>query len=357
MERSLQSYLGKDQAVNKNNTKKETLWLLNVMRGVSALLIVFYHYTTQYDNSIGHLVKYSVTVPWGCYAVYTFFMLSGFLTVYSCKEDTNAVGFMKKRFFRLYPMFWICMTVTSLYMLVIMPERVPSLKQFLLNLTMMPSLLGVKAVDGVYWTLAKELFFYLGFAVILQLGFFKKDKTNWLWGWLCLSVFAAGYCYGPYHLPVRGVSLLLMPEYIYAFLAGCAVYYFNRENRVKKKVKMLIYMMICIAMCFLMKSGAIAVFFTVSLCILIVCAQDSVNIKTLPMKRAFAPVLFVSEISYLLYLTHQFIGFGIIRMMENHGMVAEAWILVPFFHAIFLATILHYGIELRLNHLLGKLSR
>ena len=77
----------------------------------------------------------------------------------------------------------------------------------------------------------------------------------------------------------------------------------------------------------------------------------------LPMKRAFAPILFVSEISYLLYLTHQFIGFGIIQMMESHGMVAEAWILVPVIHAIVLAAILHYGIELRLNHLLERFSR
>lgn len=140
-----------------------------------------------------------------------------------------------------------------------------------------------------------------------------------------------------------------MPEYIYAFLAGCAVYYFNRENLVKKKVKMLIYMMICIAMCFWMKSGAIAVFFTVSLCILIVCAQDSVNIKTLPMKRAFAPVLFVSEISYLLYLTHQFIGFGIIQMMERYGLTAEVWVLLPIVHAILLAVMLHYGIEVKIS--------
>lgn len=74
------------------------------------------------------------------------------------------------------------------------------------------------------------------------------------------------------------------------------------------------------------------------------------------MKSAFAPVLFVSEISYSLYLTHQFIGFGIIQMIESHGMVAEFWVLVPLIHAISLATILHYGVELRLNRLLRKLS-
>ena len=220
MERSLQSHFGKDQAVNKKSADRETLWLLNVMRGVAALLIVFYHYTTQYNNSIGHLVRYSVTVPWGCYAVYTFFMLSGFLTVYSCKEDANAGSFLKKRFFRLYPMFWICMTVTALYMFVIMPERAPSLKQFLLNLTMTPSLFGVEAVDGVYWTLAKELFFYFGFAAVLQLGFFKKDKTNWLWGWLCLAVLAAGYCYEPYYFPVRGGGISASNTRIHLCVSG-----------------------------------------------------------------------------------------------------------------------------------------
>ena len=68
----------------ESTLKKENLWLLNVLRGISALLIVLYHYTVQYEKSIGHLVPYTVTIPWGCYAVNTFFMLSGFLTVYTC---------------------------------------------------------------------------------------------------------------------------------------------------------------------------------------------------------------------------------------------------------------------------------
>ena len=76
-------------------------------------------------------------------------------------------------------MFWICMVVTTLYMFVIMPERMPSLKQFLVNLTMMPSLLGIDAIDGVYWTLVKELLFYIGFAIILRLGLIKGGKTGW----------------------------------------------------------------------------------------------------------------------------------------------------------------------------------
>lgn len=77
----------------ESTLKKENLWLLNVLRGISALLIVLYHYTVQYEKSIGHLLPYAVTIPWGCYAVNTFFMLSGFLTVYTCAGGVDALRF------------------------------------------------------------------------------------------------------------------------------------------------------------------------------------------------------------------------------------------------------------------------
>lgn len=355
MEGSIQSSLGKEKTVNIGNTN---LWLLNVLRGVSALLIVLYHYTVQYDKSIGHVVPYTITVPWGCYAVYTFFMLSGFLTVYTYKENTTASGFLKKRFLRLYPMYWICMVVTTLYMIVIMPERMPSLKQFLVNLTMMPSLFGIDAIDGVYWTLIKELFFYIGFAIILRLGLIKGSKTGWVWGWLGISLFGAIYTYGPISFPLRGgVSLFLMPEYIYAFLVGCSVYYFNVSKDLKNRIAWLGYMMVCIVFCFCMKAGEVTVFFTVAVGILIVCSQKRINEWAYPVKRVFTPILIVSEISYVLYLTHQFIGFGIIRMMERYGLVKEMWMIVPVSQAILLAVILHYGVERKLNYFIIKKTK
>ena len=153
MEREIQSTFKKKEL--NINEKRNSLWLLNVLRGISAVLIMLYHYTVQYGKSIGNIYPYPVTVTWGCYAVYTFFILSGYLTIYSYKENTTAKGFLKKRFFRLYPMFWICMCITTVYMFFLMPERVPSIKQFIVNLTMIPSLFGVSAVDGVYWTLIK----------------------------------------------------------------------------------------------------------------------------------------------------------------------------------------------------------
>lgn len=160
------------------NKKINSLWMLDVLRGFSALLIVLYHYTTQYEKSIGHVEMYGVSIPWGCHAVYMFFMLSGFLIVYTYKENFNIVSFMKKRCIRLYPMFWVCMVVTTIYMIFIFPERVPSVKQFLFNITMFPTLFGTEAIDGVYWTMPKELIFYIVFSVIALWGGDKRETKH-----------------------------------------------------------------------------------------------------------------------------------------------------------------------------------
>ena len=55
VERANQSDVQENGVTMEGGFTKEPLWLLNVLRGISALLIVLYHYTTQYDLSIGHV--------------------------------------------------------------------------------------------------------------------------------------------------------------------------------------------------------------------------------------------------------------------------------------------------------------
>lgn len=324
------------------------MWLLDVIRGFSALLIVLYHYTTQYDISIGHIVPYAFTVPWGCHAVYTFFLLSGFLTLYSYNEKNTALVFLKKRFLRLYPMFWVCMIVTTVYMFFLLPDRVPLLKQFIFNITMVPSFFGFNAVDGVYWTLAKELMFYFGFAIVILFTGVKSKKYLWLWGWLILEILCT-------FIPPRWIiSVLMIPEYLFAFLAGCAVFYLNHSGSSKERCLLVVYILICILLCAKMHSMDIVLVFVVSLCALLIGSQENLNSKFSCVKSLFIPVLFLSEISYVLYLTHQFIGFGLIHKMETSSFTAEAWVLLPIAHAVMLAALLHYGVETKINHILKK---
>lgn len=249
------------------------------------------------------------------------------------------------------------MTVTTIYMLLIMPERAPSLKQFVLNLTMLPSFFGVNAVDGVYWTLAKELMFYLGFAGVILIGRVKKN-TLWLWIWLGLEIVCLTYTCSPIDLPFQwGITILLIPDYVFAFLAGSAVYYLTRGGNQKEKIMMSGFILVCIFLCFYLRSWDVVLFFALAICALIVCSNGWMNRKTACLQYVFRPFLFLAEISYVLYLTHQFIGFGIIQKMESNGMVGEAWVLLPIIHAILLAAALHYVVEKRINQKLRKVYR
>lgn len=312
---------GKESMVEKKTNpvmekKVNALWLLDVFRGISALLIVLYHYTTQYDKSIGHLDNYKLSFPWGCYAVYSFFMLSGFLIVYTYNDKFNIISFLKKRFLRLYPMFWLCMLVTTIYMALIFPERMPTIKQFLFNITMFPTLFGTTPIDGAYWTMTKEILFYIIFAIVVVV-FFEgnqgKKKSKWLWICIGIEFVCIAYCFGPFKLPAQwGITFLMIPDYLYVFLAGCAVYYLNYSENVQQKRIMVVYLIICTIMCKCLCANSTFSFFVLSLVLWIICSREHINRKIENRKWLFHPFIFLSEISYVLYLTHQYIGFGII---------------------------------------------
>lgn len=299
---------GKESMVEKTTNpdvekKINSLWLLDIFRGISALLIVLYHYTTQYDKSIGHLGDYKLSFPWGCYAVYAFFMLSGFLIVYTYKDKFNIVSFLKKRFLRLYPMFWVCMTVTAIYMALIFPERMPTVKQFLFNITMFPALFGTTAIDGVYWTMPKEIIFYIIFAIVAVV-FWKggqgKKKAKWLWLCIGIELVCIAYCFGPFNLPAQwSITFLMIPDYLYVFLAGCAVYYLNYSENIQQKRVMVVYLIICAIVCKCLCDNSTFLFFVFSLMVLIICSREHINRKTENKKWLLRPFIFLSEISYV----------------------------------------------------------
>lgn len=70
-----------------------------------------------------------------------------------------------------------------------------TLKQVLVNLTMVPLLLGQQPVDGVYWTLLYEVLFYVAVFVMLALGLGRRIATLmplWALGMAAVLVAAPG---------------------------------------------------------------------------------------------------------------------------------------------------------------------
>lgn len=177
-----------------------------------------------------------------------------------------------------------------------------------------------------------------------------RKKTRWLWVCLGIELIFLAYCYVLFNfLGQWTLNFLMIPDYLYVFLAGCAVYYLNYSEDLQQKRMMILYLIICTLLCKYLCFISTFVFFIIWIFALVVFSSDKINQKTDKMKKILRPLVFISESSYVLYLTHQFIGFGIIRLIEANGMITEFWVLLPILHAILLAAILHYCVELKIN--------
>ena len=167
---------------NKEVSRIEPVRLeeLDALRGIAAMLVVFFHYTMAMPSK-------SIFWELGVTGVDLFFIISGFVIYMSIKNETSARRFLLKRFFRLFPTYWIIVTFTSL--LYFIPGHlieVPmSLERYLYNLTMFQSYFDVPDIDGPYWTMIIELLFYFIIALLL---FLKKMAYIMPVGYFLLSL-------------------------------------------------------------------------------------------------------------------------------------------------------------------------
>ena len=74
---------------------------VDALRGIAALWVVLYHYLTRYDQMF-HGVEPSLldhfVFPNGLYAVYLFFMISGFVIFMTLRHCNGAADFITSRF-------------------------------------------------------------------------------------------------------------------------------------------------------------------------------------------------------------------------------------------------------------------
>src|SRR5262249_50776621 len=145
-----------------------------------------------------HLPKPTLSLSRGFFGVHLFFVISGFVIVLTLKKTSHISHFIRKRFFRLYPAYWVALVITFVLVRFFpLPDRVRSFHELLVNFTMIQHWLDVKHIDGVYWTLSLELAFYVWMAAIFGLRLGSEHKLKYiLIGWMLLIV-AYFYLYQP----------------------------------------------------------------------------------------------------------------------------------------------------------------
>lgn len=174
---------------------KGRLQLLDLSRFVAAMMVVFFHYTFNgiHNGKISSITQtpaISEITKYGYLGVELFFMISGYVILISAKKG-SPLAFAKSRATRLYPAYWAGLILTSCFALVLGGDLMGvDLKTVIINFSMLQSFIGVRDVDGVYWTLAYELKFYsIIFVALIFSNIFSIERFILVWAVL-INVFA-----------------------------------------------------------------------------------------------------------------------------------------------------------------------
>jgi peptidoglycan/LPS O-acetylase OafA/YrhL len=275
---------------------------LDILRGFAALNVVLYHYTSRFRDIYVH--NYDAKYDWiyGHYGVQLFFVISGFVIFMTLQKVKNVKEFAFKRFLRLFPTYWICL-ITTLIISYLLHYNVASEYTFfriLMNFTMIQGVFEINNIDGAYWSLLPELFFYVFMAFMYSIGWLTKVRTIAII-WLSLMILnqLSLLPFGAYFLNL---------QYGMFFLAGILFYEikFNKGTFINH---LLIAGCLITAIWVDQRPGSIYVF-TGIFALFYLFIYD--KLKTV----SFSPLLFLGYISYPLYLLHQNIGFSLMNLLK-----------------------------------------
>jgi peptidoglycan/LPS O-acetylase OafA/YrhL len=142
--------------------RSTSLVSIQSLRAVAALLVLGTHASTAFVvKAAGFPI-----ITFGAFGVDLFFVISGFVMVYSSERLYGQHGaptkFLARRLARIVPLYWVA---TSAWVWFVMPMA--STKTVLGSLFFAPRLPFDAPVLIVGWTLIFEMFFYLVFAIAL----------------------------------------------------------------------------------------------------------------------------------------------------------------------------------------------
>jgi peptidoglycan/LPS O-acetylase OafA/YrhL len=301
---------------------------VDILRGFAAMAVLAFHFTTRFGIVFGHPTALPFSVPWGVHGVELFFVISGFAIELSLESRGTASEFLVSRALRLYPTFWVALAITFVVVGVFgLPERVVSSRDALLNLSMIPGSLGAQAVDAVYWTLEREIRFYGLILLLLVLGL-RRYSVHALLGTVAVQTIGALS-----HSVPHWVSDVLNAHWAHLFACGALIARFRRSPRwttLGLLAVCLVSSRLVGAVPFAYGSGAVAL----------------VWIATRPVVRAWMrPLIFLGKISYPLYLSHQYIGYVVMRALYQRGAPPSVAIASAGVVGVAIATALHFFIE------------
>jgi peptidoglycan/LPS O-acetylase OafA/YrhL len=308
-----------------NNIKSRIFWL-DELRGIAAFSVVLFHFFTNYNVHYTHDFNVPEAFSYGRLGVNLFFIISGFVIFMTVSKLSTIKQFIISRFSRLYPVFWVAVTITFIWTIFLGPEdRAVNNTSYLLNLSMIHEYLSIPHVDKVYWTLTIELAFYFWISCLL----ITKQLKNINYYLIIVVFLSLFYEY----LPTLLRQLFILKS-IPFFAAGICFYLsFNNKDSILTKLVFILVIVHILKYYTLIESGILLFALTY------IYFQNTI-------KRTQNRILvYLGSISYSLYLIHQNIGYSIIQKGYELGVPSMASILLAILFTLLLATLLTYFVE------------
>lgn len=176
--------------MTKSSTRHKKLNLLQVYRGIAALLVVMFHLNKMSAERLNQVAFFNLFQA-GWSGVDYFFVLSGFIMVYvhrsAIGKKDHLKSFLVKRCVRIYPIYWI-ITLTVVCFFLVIPgfanTKDLDLGHLIVSLLLIPQ--NDKPILDVGWTLIYEIYFYVLFSIAIWLK--PKHSAPLLSAWLFVTI-------------------------------------------------------------------------------------------------------------------------------------------------------------------------
>jgi exopolysaccharide production protein ExoZ len=159
------------QPVNSIANRVSKLEVIQICRGLAALVVVMHHITASANFYSGtNIFNGLFNVGWN--GVDFFFVLSGFIITHAHYKDLGNKeklgNYVIKRLTRIYPTYWCFLAMSAIFLIVSNSIGLMSVGYLLKCFFLIPQ--SVPTILGVSWSLCFEIIFYLIFAVYITSG-------------------------------------------------------------------------------------------------------------------------------------------------------------------------------------------
>ncbi|WP_435657106.1 acyltransferase family protein [Brucella pituitosa] len=341
----------------KSSAHNSHIYGLDILRIISALAVMFYHFAFR-GEAAGELPAINIPetikaiASYGSLGVSVFFIISGYVIAYSA-EGQKPWQFMIARFTRIYPTFFMMMTLTAATIWFSSnPLFHVSVHQYLANTIIFSKLLGEPFVDGAYWSIVLEVIFYGWIFIILALGQFR-NILRIIPIWLAFS-FANEFYIGSEHLQnlfitehsgFFAMGIILNRLYRQFSYYACVLFISAAGYSIYAATAGIAWAEAAYSTTF--SPGVIAIIILFSISIFLLMLRLKIN------ERYWQMLSILGGATYSLYLLHQNIGYIAIERLLDYVSPLSA-ITLTMLSLIAFSIIFHVTVEKRLNPMLRR---